>query len=593
MQDIKTFFHMIYQVIFILNREQRKKCILVFFATFIGAIFETLGVSAIIPFIQSIMMPDALFSNKYLSPIITLFHIQDTDQLILLTGIGIIIVYLLKNAYLIFLSFIQAKFRTSFLKDVSIRLLTTYMERPYTFFLNTNSSEIMQGINGDSHSVYDILDTLFKITSECLTVLLIALYIILMDPFMAICMLALAVGVFLVVTLVFKKRISALGDISREASVKQYRHIYQAISGIKEVKVMQRAENFIDRYKAVAEVTRKTSLGLAIVNGMPERLIETLCISGLIITVCVKLKMGVNVNSFVPKLASFAIAAFRVLPSISRITGYVSTLVFYRKYLDIAYQNFHTLDEMSNDSIEQKLIETESENTEAFQCVQIKDIYWKYNQTQKYVLESLSLTVNRGEAIAFIGPSGAGKTTLADVFLGLLPPSHGTIEIDGMDIYRNPIMWSRVVGYVPQTVFLTDDTLRANISFGIPEDEIDDEKVWSALEQAQLKEFVNSLPNGIETIVGERGVKFSGGQRQRVAIARALYNDPQILVLDEATSALDNDTEAAVMEAIDSLQGHKTLIIVAHRLSTIRNCNKIYEIRDGKATLKEKSEVFG
>lgn len=217
---------------------------------------------------------------------------------------------------------------------------------------------------------------------------------------------------------------------------------------------------------------------------------------------------------------------------------------------------------------------------------------WKYQAGKNEIFQDLSMTITKGESVAFIGTSGAGKTTLADIIMGLLKPQSGSVEADGVDIFSNPHRWSKIIGYVPQAVFLIDDTIRANIAFGIPDNMVNEDKVWNSLIQAQLKIFVESLPDGLDTIVGERGIKLSGGQRQRIVIARALYEDPDILVLDEATSSLDTDTETAVMEAIDLLQGHKTLIIVAHRLTTIKNCNKIYEIREGKAVLSKKSEVF-
>lgn len=272
-------------------------------------------------------------------------------------------------------------------------------------------------------------------------------------------------------------------------------------------------------------------------------------------------------------------------------------MVFYRPTLEEAFVNITAAREYENELTEyQKLHggvdEAHMGEVSFKKQVVVKNVRFKYKKAKEPVLQNISLTITKGESIALIGASGAGKTTMADVMLGLLHPESGTVEMDGIDIFSMPKHWAKIIGYVPQMVFLTDDTIRNNVSFGLTRDEIDDDRIWHALEQAQLADFVRKLPKQLDTIVGERGIKFSGGQRQRIAIARALYNEPEILVLDEATSALDNETETAVMEAIDALQGQKTLIIVAHRLTTIRNCDKIYEICDGHAIERAKEEIF-
>lgn len=277
------------------------------------------------------------------------------------------------------------------------------------------------------------------------------------------------------------------------------------------------------------------------------------------------------------------------------MTGYLNNVVYYRPTAEAVSDELHAVEEYRQiiDRQINKEVEEQSDEEYSFRDkVEVRNIRWKYPRSDKYVLQDVSITIEKGDSVALIGASGAGKTTLADVILGLLHPEGGAVSVDGIGIETIPRKWSRLIGYVPQVVFLVDDTIRNNIAFGLRQEEINDEMVWSALEQAQLKEFVQGLPNELNTIVGERGVKFSGGQRQRIAIARALYYNPDILVLDEATSALDNETESAVMESIEALQGHKTLIIVAHRLTTIRKCNKIYEITDGHAILREKEEVL-
>ena len=282
-------------------------------------------------------------------------------------------------------------------------------------------------------------------------------------------------------------------------------------------------------------------------------------------------------------------AAFRILPSVGKITNNYNVIVYYQAMMNDVYKNIHEVNEHTKETKEKAELTISGESkTEGFnEKITLENVSWKYPNAEYNVIENLSMSIRKGSAIGLIGASGAGKTTLADMILGLLPAQSGAIRMDGTDIKEIPMLWSKTIGYVPQTVYLTDDTIRNNVAFGIREDLIDDEAIWKALEQAQLKEFVKSLPKKLDTIVGERGIKFSGGQRQRVAIARALYYDPAILVLDEATSALDNETESAVMDAIESLQGHKTLIIVAHRLTTIQSCDEVYEIANGKAILQK------
>lgn len=311
------------------------------------------------------------------------------------------------------------------------------------------------------------------------------------------------------------------------------------------------------------------------------------------------MQMGTDVAEFVPVLGTFAMAAFKMLPSIGKITSRMTGIIYARPYLDNLYINIREVEEYEksyNEFIKEYAkeegVDKDSSCLEFKHELSVRNVTWKYRNQGNNVLNQISLNIRKGESVAFIGASGAGKTTLADIILGLLKPQGGTVTVDGADIFAIPQTWARIVGYVPQMVFLKDDTIRNNVAFGIREEDIDDNTVWKALEEAQLREFVERLPNKLDTIVGERGIKFSGGQRQRVAIARALYHKPQILVLDEATAALDNDTEAAVIESIDTLQGSVTLIIVAHRLTTIRNCDTIYEIKDGRAIKREKSDVL-
>ena len=308
-----------------------------------------------------------------------------------------------------------------------------------------------------------------------------------------------------------------------------------------------------------------------------------------------RIGMGTNVEEFVPKLAIFAVGAFRLLPSISRSIGHINNIIFYRKFVEATYDNVSAARAYKKDTDErafdlQKGLDLTDTNIDFTSELSIRNVVWKYKEGKDKVLNGVSLTIKKGEAIGIIGESGSGKSTLADIVLRLYHPQEGEIVMDGINIDAIPDAWSGIIGYVPQTVFLVDDTIRENIVFGAEEQ--NDDKVWDVLKKASMDKFVRELPKGIDTVVGERGIRFSGGQRQRIAIARALYANPQIMVLDEATSALDNETEEAVMDAIETLAGTMTLIIIAHRVTTLKSCNRIYEIVDGEAIERDKDEVL-
>ena len=325
----------------------------------------------------------------------------------------------------------------------------------------------------------------------------------------------------------------------------------------------------------------------------PDRIIEASFMVGIVLMICIQIVAGNLSSSFISNLVAFAVGAMRILPSLSTLTTRMTQVIYLRPALagicnnvEAARQQERLIDEAKKDVVgERELMSFEN-------IISVNDVSWKYPNSPSYVLEKSSMEIRHGESIALVGKSGAGKTTLADILLGLLKPEAGSVLMDGIDIFSIPVSWCKIIGYVPQTVYLLDDTIRNNVSFGIYADEVDDEKIWNALEKAQIKGFVEGLPEKLDTIIGERGIKFSGGQRQRIAIARALYHEPEVLVFDEATAALDNETEQAVMEAIEALQGERTLVIIAHRLNTIRNCNRFFEVESRKIIEKSREEVF-
>lgn len=592
MQDILTLVNMIKRLNWIMNKKQKRIFLLLFVFVFIGSLLELLCVTIIMPLIYAIITPEKLLDNQITGAVLSKLHLVEKNQIIFAICFAIIVLYLFKNGFLIFSLRLQIVFRAKFKKDLSTRMLETYMKRPYSYFVNTNTGVLLRGVGTAVDGVYEILDNLSRFVSEMLTVLAIGGFIIIVDPIMAIGVLFFAGLCFLLVTIYFKRRISILGKKQWDTLSLTNKYAIQALGGYKEIKVRQVSSYFVKKYSEASEITKNATIENNFINILPERIIETVCITGIISVVYIRLLMNVDVTEFVPQLAAFAVAAFRILPSISRMSGQINNMVYWRPCLDETYNNIKEVKdcEASLVGIDEK--EKQNDSLHFDDYISIEQISWKYDTGSPNVLNGLSMHINKGESVGIMGTSGAGKTTLTDILLGLMKPQEGSITVDGMDIYSSPKAWADLVGYVPQTTYLIDDTLKNNVAFGVDESQIDEDRVWRALEQAQLKDFVQALPGNLHHVLGEGGVRLSGGQRQRIAIARTLYFEPDIIVLDEATSALDNETEKAVMESIEYLQGKKTMIIVAHRLNTIKKCDKIYEIRDGKAYLRNKNEIY-
>ncbi len=596
MKNFKTLKTIIDRLDYIMTAKQKRGSIIVLLAMIISSLAELMGVSAIYPFLDTIMNPSIDTGKWYVSLLRFFNPHMDAMEMLVTLCVLIILVYIVKNIVVLMCTYIMTRFSAVFKRELSVLMLNSYLRRSYEYFVNTNTAEIQRGINSDTTATYETLSDIFQFCTDSLTVILIGLYLIRTDWMVATGALALAMTCFLAIVLGFKKKMKTIGREYIDASTKQYKYSIQAVNGTKEIFVMDRRDSFIDEYERSAKSFEKIMIAKNFITACPDRLLEGICVGGFVGIACVRLSQGVDAQYFVPVLGSFAMGAFKILPSISRMSNRINSIIYNQHGLANCYENIKEArridDQMRADSLENKSSGNYSEENVTFSdCIVIDKINWKYRNSHTDVIKDLSLTINKGDSVAFIGASGAGKTTLADIILGLFKPQKGSVLMDGMDIFKIPHSWAQNIGYVPQSVFLIDDTVRSNIAFGIPPLLIDDDRVWRALRQAQLDNFVRTLPDGLETIVGERGVKFSGGQRQRVAIARALYDDPDIIVLDEATSALDMETEKAVMESIEALRGKKTLIIIAHRLSTISSCNKVFEIKDGKAIRRETTQL--
>lgn len=596
--DFKILVQMLKQLNYILDKKQKQRAGWVFVVIILSSGFELLGVSAVLPFLEAAISPDKMLQNKYIAKITPIVGITDANDLLLLLGMGLIVVYIVKNAFLLYSNYVQCDFSTRIQKELSVKLLHSYVSRPYTFFLNINTSEVLRGCGSDVGYVYNIIECLNTILSQVLTSVFIGIYLICTDAVVAVSILCLMLVVLLGMFLILKPIMKKAGIRNQELITQKSKVLIQVVNGIKEIFVMQRKTMFLNAYEEVSNQSRRMQKIYVVLSTSPDKIIEGFCVSGIIGIVCLRLvNSSADMVNFIPKLAVFAMAAFKLLPSANKITNRMTSVIYYHPGLVGAYQNMveanNYAEQMQRYVVSKRENVGQTEDIEFQKELYVNHVVWQYENQKLPVLTNVQLTVHKGESVALIGASGAGKTTLSDIILGLLQPTEGTVEMDGVDVYTMPMQWAHIVGYVPQTIFLLDDTVRNNVAFGLPDETVEDKYIWDALEKAQLREFIEGLPDGLDTIVGERGIKFSGGQRQRIAIARALYNKPDILVLDEATAALDNETETAVMEAIDALQGQITMIIVAHRLTTIRNCDKIYEIKDGIAVERSKKDIFG
>ena len=588
---LKDVFH---KLNFILTKEQKKYAVLVFGMSVISALLELGGVSILVPLLNAFLTPEVLAEKSYIAPFVRIFHLQSMEQIIVFICIAIIALYILKNIYNAFYIWVSAKFSNKIKRELAIRILSSYMKQGYGFFVTHNSARLLSGLTTDVSSVYTIISQLFALFNKGLSIVCITILIIAVTPQLALFLLGLIMFCFILTQLIFRKPLQKYGKLAREYSYKCNQAALEAIQGNKEVLVTNRQGYFINQFEKCTIGGNAANVRVLMGEATPAYIIEAVCITGLISAVAVEMLISDNAFELLSQLAVLAVAAFRILPTLGGALSSVNALVYSAPALSASYETLYLVRELESnrDNIQRKMKESSLQDKKFENDLTLSHITFSYETRNQKVINDLCMTIQKGTSVAFIGTSGAGKTTLADIILSLLKPQSGKILMDGIDIEDLGGRWNQIIGYVPQSIYMTDDSIRRNIAFGIADEEIDDNKIWKALELAQLKDYVMGLENGLDSRVGEWGIQFSGGQRQRIAIARALYGNPDIIILDEATAALDTETETAVMESIDALQGIKTLIIVAHRLTTIRNCDAIYEIKDGKAVRREKEEIF-
>ncbi len=581
---------MIKKLRYILTRKEKIKLVFLLLMLIIGSFLELLGVGVFVPFIEIIMDPAAILENEILKRLYMLFHEPSIEVFLTYVSLGICGIYIIKNIYLGIMQNCILKFSYNIRMNIAVKLLKTYMSESYTFHLSKNIAELQRCLTNDTGQFMTFINSSLQLLAEAAVCIAIGLYLFDTSHSITVAVvgiLIVCVGAFSIVS---KKVSTKLGLQNQMYNAKLFQWINQSLGGIKEIKVLHREKYFIDVYQDNYKKLIKGAKNNELLATIPKYIVEAMAITGLLLAVIVKMFFGRReIAGFIPQLSAFAVAAFRLLPSVGKINSYVNSIMYSVPSVDLIYKDLKEIENCRCVEIEETSGKTYLDFKDK---INVRDLTYIYPNTENPVLQKVSLEIKKGETIALVGASGAGKTTLADIMLGVLEPQIGDVTIDGVSIYENMENWHSQLGYIPQTIYLSDDTIKNNVAFGVAAEKIDENAVKEALRKAQLLEFIETLDDGMDTFVGDRGIRLSGGQRQRIGIARALYHDPEILVLDEATSALDQETENAVMESIENLKGSKTMIIIAHRLTTIRNADKVYEVKNAEVIERNKEDII-
>jgi ABC-type multidrug transport system fused ATPase/permease subunit len=559
----------------ILNRKQRIQVLVLFLLLFIGMLFEMLGIGILIPALGVFFNPNQLNDYEVLKDALSYIGDPSPKWIVFYGMILLVTIYLIKTIFLIYLSWRQSKFIVNLSTYLSGKMYSGYLNQPYDFHLQNNSSQIGSYVIGEVGLFSNVLLAIVNLVLEFTAIIGVTFVLFIVEP----------VGsLFIILFLIFfsflfhrltRTRLLTWGKTRQEFQVQLTKNLFQGLNGIKDILIHNNQNYFQDHFNFNLHQSAKNQIKVNTLNLIPRLYLEFLAIlslAGLIIFLVLE---GKSVDNLIPTLGVFVASAFRTIPSANRIIASTQQIRYGQPAVGLIYNEINFLKENHLNLSHNDIIISFNKK------IKVQNILFKYEGQAKYVLNNISFELNKGDSLGIIGTSGSGKSTLIDLILGLLTPNNGEILVDGINIFNNLFSWQKKIGYVSQVIYLTDDTLLRNIAFGVEDHKINNDAVLRAIDAAQLTEFVSKLEYGLATEVGERGVRLSGGQRQRIGIARALYHDPELLVLDEATSALDVNTETEVMQAIDNLKRVKTMIIVSHRLSTLKNCDLVIKLDEG------------
>ncbi len=572
--------HFVRKLLYGFNARERWQLLGIFLLMLIGAGLETLSVSTIPALVALLNQPELIQSHSLLNRLYQILGATSDQAFLLWLSLGLLLLFVGKNLYLACLSYYQYQFLNQKQIRLATRLLKAYLYAPYTFHLQRNTANLSLQLTSEVPKLFwNVLTPAMILVTEITVTTFLVVLLIVIEPFSSAIALFFLGGVLYLFSQMARQMINHQGQLRQYHDGQIYQWINQGLGGIKETKILGRETFFINAYTHHKALSEKANVILEFIRSLSQLFIETVVITAVLLIVIITVIQSRGLQTVLPTLSLFAIAALRIMPAVKRVASTATSIRYYRHVTDVIFKDLYELESVTKVN---KLSEADVKPAlQLYQAIELKHVFYQYPNADKYSLTDISLHIPKGNSIAFVGSSGAGKSTLVDVILGLLTPSKGSICIDGTDISTNLDSWQRQIGYIPQSIYLSDDTIRRNVAFGVADAAIDDEQVWSVLRAAQLEDVVAQLPNQLDTLVGEQGIRLSGGQRQRIGIARALYHHPQVLVMDEATAALDNNTEREFVRALEKLSGEKTIIMIAHRLSTVKNCDQLYFLKNG------------
>lgn len=571
----------------LLSLHERKRAILLLLLMIAMALLEVLGISSIMPFLAVLGNPEVIHTNQYLSYLYVYLDFSSTRSFLIFLGFTAIGVLFFSAAIKTLSSYASLRFSNMRRHSIAQKLLTKYLHEPYSFFLQRNSSDISKTILSETDTLIGqiIVPSLNLVVYTILALFLLS-FLIAVNMTLALILIVVFGGFYTIVYLTVRKYIMRIGEERAEANTDRFKIVLETIGGIKDLKVLGREQVYLDSFATPSYKFASYSATNQTLSQVPQFLVEVIAFGALLSMAMYALsKEGINLGELLPLLGLYALGALKLKPAINSIYTSLSLMKFGIPVLN------SVLDDLQNVPKERAVIKNNNQRLILTEKLEFENIDFSYENTTKPALQSVNITVRANTTVGIIGSTGAGKSTLIDIILGLLSPTSGKITVDGEPLTSNNVrQWQNAIGYVPQSIFLADDTIANNIAFGVSKDMVDMKQVEEVAKMAQVHDFIITLPDGYNTKIGERGVRLSGGQRQRLGIARALYHNPELLVLDEATSALDNETESEVMKAINNMSGRKTIIMIAHRLSTVENCDVQIKLENGQVVQITKKE---